>query len=114
MEGGINLCKVFYVPSLKRNLIFVGCLTDVGHIVAFSDDRCWILNNTSKKRVLATGVQDCKNGLYKVTSSFTDVNVVEIEDAIKLWHNRFGHLNYIGLSHLTREDKIPGSHALMC
>jgi hypothetical protein len=35
-SGSINLKQVLYVPSLTRNLISIGSLTDDGHMVLFT------------------------------------------------------------------------------
>jgi hypothetical protein len=100
--GGINLCNVPYVPSLKCNLISIGNLANLRYVVAFSDEKCWVSNNISEKQVLAIRERELSNGLYWINIDDPIVNNIEAECAINLWHGRFGHLNYISLSHMSR------------
>ncbi len=45
LTGSINkITNVLYVLGMKNNLIFVGVLTNKGHLVVFNSKRCFILN----------------------------------------------------------------------
>lgn len=43
-SGEIKLDNVRYVPSLKKNLLSVGSITDTRLIVVFSSTACWVLD----------------------------------------------------------------------
>ena len=120
-SGSINLPRVLYVPALTRNLISVGSLTDEGNLVLFTKERCLILQNNASQTILASGKQDFTNGLYKfgpsslphdtinqVISSPRDTNLLSESNNIQLWHYRYGHLHYAGLSHLSQKGKVKG------
>jgi transposase InsO family protein len=107
---------VLYVPTLARNLISVGSLTDDGNLVLFTNKQCMIMRNDASHTLLATGSRDMRNGLYrdgptsKVNLSlFQSTNDSSMKPAdIRLWHLRYGHLYYAGLYHLSQKDKVRG------
>lgn len=121
--GEIKMTNVMYVPSLKRNLISVGSLTDKGHVIVFTNRKCLVLDNDRNKQIVAQGVRHKGNGLYQLGVSsrkpnFIEANSVEIptDEAnssahvkeIKLWHKRYGHLHYKGLTHLAKKGRVKG------
>jgi hypothetical protein len=64
-SGSINLKQVLYVPSLTRNLISIGSLTDDGRMVLFTRKQCLILQDDPTQNILAVGDRDFRNRLYK-------------------------------------------------
>ena len=62
-SSSINLKQALYVPSLARNLISVGSLTDDGHMVLFTQKQCLILQDDSFQNNLTVGETDFQNGL---------------------------------------------------
>jgi len=69
------------VSSLKNNLIYVGCLVDIGHVMAFSNYKCWVFNNLQKKKVMAIGQKNENNGLYHIHTESPLMISVEVENA---------------------------------
>jgi hypothetical protein len=110
--GEIKLIDVKYVPTMKKNLISVGRVTDSGHLILFSNTSCWILDKFNPDHIIATGHRDMSNGLYRFGSSlqnsFLQANTVEEIDVTNLWHRRFGHLNFPSLSHLETKQRVIG------
>jgi len=102
---GIKLNTFFYVSSLKNKLIYVGCLVDMGHVIAFSNYKCWMFNNLQKK-IIAIGKKDENNGLYHIHTKSPLMIRVEVRNAIKLWHKKFGHLNYKNLNHVLKKKTL--------
>lgn len=72
-------------------MIYVGCLVDIGHVIAFSNYKCWVFNNLQKK-IMAIGKKDENNGLYHIHTKSPLMICVEVRNAIKLWHKKFGPL----------------------
>jgi hypothetical protein len=91
---------VLCVPSLSCNLLSVYQITHSGEgkTVKFSPNQVVIKDLKDHKHVLATGIVDDITRLYKFdkfrSSSFSSVFVAHSDDLSKLWHERFGHLNY--------------------
>lgn len=67
-EGEIKIPGVLYVPSISTNLLSVGCITDSKHhLVTFDDRQCLIIEKPSNT-VVARGIRDSSNGLYKLVT----------------------------------------------
>jgi hypothetical protein len=102
VENG-HFNDVLCVPSLSCNLLSVYQITHPGEgkIIEFSPHQ--VVNKDLKypKHVLATGTVDDITVLCKFdnfgSSSFSSVFVARRDDLSKLWHERFGHLNYLSL-----------------
>jgi transposase InsO family protein len=110
-SGELKLTEIKYVPSLKRNLISVGAITDTGNLVVFSKTHCWILDKVDHNRIIATGYRNPINGLYSFGNTL-QTNMVASENTSTLWHRRYGHLSYKGLSHLSTEQRVIGLPAI--
>jgi hypothetical protein len=40
----IKMNNVLYVPSVKKNLLFIGAIVNMGYVVMFSPNKCWIVS----------------------------------------------------------------------
>jgi hypothetical protein len=49
--------------------LLIGVLVDTRWIVIFGKAKCWILLENIQHKILAFGVWDAKNGLYKLKAS---------------------------------------------
>ena len=99
------LKDALYVPGIKKNLLSVFALARVGLVVKFVDDRCTIHDLSDGNTIVASGLL-CR-GLYKLNAydksvedmACTVSDLQAVSDA-KLWHARFGHLNFASLLRL--------------
>jgi hypothetical protein len=98
-----SMSKVLYVLSVKKNLLSIGPLVDMGCIVVFGKAKCWILSTNISNKILTFGVQDAKNGLYKLEiSTFHKLQhkppslclIVQQLSNAELWHKRMGHISF--------------------
>jgi hypothetical protein len=99
--------SIFYdvlcVPSIFYNLILMYQITHSGEgkTIEFSPHQVVIKDLKDHKHVLATGIVDDITRLYKFdnfgSSYFSSFCVAHRDDLNKLWHERFGHLNYLSL-----------------
>lgn len=62
---------VFYIPIVKRNLLSVGRLTDMGHIAFFNSKDCYVYDKGDSHRVLLQDERDPLNNLYKLSKPAT-------------------------------------------
>ena len=111
---------VLCVPSLSCNLLSVYQITHSGEgkTVEFSPHQVVIKDLKDPKHVLATGIVDDITRLYKFdnfgSSSFSSVFVAHSDDLSKLWHERFGHLNYRSLQQLCNQQMVTGLPLVSC
>ncbi|KAL3623657.1 hypothetical protein CASFOL_032473 [Castilleja foliolosa] len=93
------LTSVCYVPDLRRNLISVGMLDDLGYDIKASQGRIKILKGSL---VMLKGIK--KNEIYilegKVIVGYASVAV---NDMTRLWHSRLGHISERGLNEMNKQ-----------
>jgi transposase InsO family protein len=111
---------VLCVPSLSCNLLSVYQITHSGEgkTIEFSPHQVVIKDLKDPKHVLATGIVDDITRLYKFdnfgSSTFSSVFVAHSDDLRKLWHERFGHLNYRSLQQLCNQQMVTGLPLVSC
>jgi hypothetical protein len=119
VENG-HFNDVLCVPSLSCNLLSVYQITHSGEgkTVEFSPHQVVIKDLKDPNHVLATGIADDITRLYKFdkfgSSSFSSVFVAHSDDLSKLWHERFGHLNYRSLQQLCNQQMVTGLPLVSC
>ncbi len=62
--------------------------------------------NNLQKKIMAIGKKDDNNGLYHICTKSPLMIRVEVRNAIKLWHKKFGHLNYKNLNHVLKKNNV--------
>lgn len=106
------LFDALYVPGIKKNkknLLSIFSLARLGLVVKFVDDRCTV-HDLSFGKIVASGIL-CR-GLYKLTlydkcvQNFANVVDSKAVSDAKLWHARFGHLNFASLLRLQKSDMV--------
>jgi hypothetical protein len=103
---------VLCVPILSYNLLSVYQITHSGEgkIVYLSPHQVVIKDLKYPRHVLATEIVEYITRLYKFEnlepSSFPLVFVAHRDDLKKLWHVRFGHLNYHSLQQLCNQQMV--------
>ena len=106
-----TLYDALYVPGIKKNLLSVSALAKIGLVVKFVDDRCTV-HDLSYGDIIVASSTLCR-GLYKLTmygkcvedSTCAVMDSQAISDA-KLWHARFGHLNFASLLRLQKSEMV--------
>jgi hypothetical protein len=114
----LYLHDVLYVPSMKRNLIYVSCLDDDGFDCLFGKKQYLIMFNDEvvgcalrHDKLYLLSIKDFIN----VVSSENNVNVSSsknkrkrIDDvSSKLWHRRLGHISRGRIERLVKESILP-------
>jgi transposase InsO family protein len=102
------LGDVYYIPSLKSNIVSLGQLDENGCKITIEDGVMSILDRPRKvlARVHRTG-----NRLYTVRLPLaTPVNLLAQKDSngAWLWHGRYGHLHFRALRTLARKGMARG------
>jgi transposase InsO family protein len=111
---------VLCVPSLSYNLLSVFQITHSGEgkTVEFSPHQVVIKDLKDPKHVLAIEIVDDITRLYKFdnfgSSFFSSVFVTHSDDLSKLWHEQFGHVNYLSLQQLCNQQMVTGLPPVSC
>ena len=111
VENG-HFSDALCVPKISCNLLSVYQIThlDEGKTVTFTPHQVVIKDFKDPKHVLATRIVDHITRLYKFnnfgSSPFPSVFVARSDNLSKLWHERFGHLNYCSLQKLCKENMV--------
>jgi hypothetical protein len=69
--------------SISKSLLPIGPLTNEGKVVVFTNSYCMVWDDIKGSKVLAMGIRQKSNGLYKLTSK-PQVSIAETEDKAKL------------------------------
>lgn len=107
VDGG-SFNDVLCVPNLSCNLLSVYQITHSGEgkIVEFSPHQVVIKDLKNPKHVLATGIVDDVTRLYRFdnfgSSTLPSIFVAHSDDLSKLWHERYGNLNYHSFQQLCK------------
>lgn len=101
------LTNVYYIPSLKSNIINIGQLSEKGCKIVIEDD--YLLLYDPGRRLLAR-VKRARNRLYILDLSLTRpiCLMANTGDAAWIWHARYGHLNFDALHKLARKNMVVG------
>jgi hypothetical protein len=108
VENG-HFNDVLCVPSLSCNLHSVYQITHSGEgkTIECSPHQVVIKDLKDPKNVLSIGIANDITRLYKFdnfgSSSFSSVFVPQSDDLRKIWHERFGYLNYLSLQQLCNQ-----------
>jgi hypothetical protein len=119
VENG-HFNDVLCVPNLSCNLPSVYQITHSGEgkTIEFSPHQVVIKDLKYPKHVLATGIVDDITKLYKFenfgSSSFSSVFVAHSDELRKLWHERFGHINYRSLQQLCNKHMVVSLPPVSC
>ncbi|VFQ93733.1 unnamed protein product [Cuscuta campestris] len=81
------LRNVLFVPTLRCNLISVGCLVRANNCLVIFDDRCCVLQD--RVSMVEIGRGNASNGVYVFQPSAT-VSALSVDQATLL-HKRLGH-----------------------
>jgi hypothetical protein len=103
---------VMYVPSIKKNLIYVSTIIDNNLTVVFGKLKCVVKYIQDHYRIVSIGTR--VSGLYKldVTMNCHVALTSTTMSTEELWHHMYGHLNYNDLMLLQRKTMVEGLHVM--
>ncbi len=106
---------VIYVLSVTKKLLLVGVITNKRCLVIFGQNCYWIIIAKQPCKVLAKGIKDLTNGLYKLLTTkpqFVALMLKTITMEVDLWHRFHWHLHFSGSTNIVTTKKIK-RHALI-
>ncbi|KAD5802841.1 hypothetical protein E3N88_14201 [Mikania micrantha] len=105
------LDDVYYAPRLEYNLLSVGQLMKKGYSLMFEDGKCTIKNKMSGINLMAINVSNNNMFLLDASQDTGGDEPSPLKNSnhtSKLWHLRYGHLNYQGLKQLSDKKMVQG------
>ncbi|CAH9146107.1 unnamed protein product [Cuscuta epithymum] len=101
------LSDVYYIPSLRSNIISLGQLDENGCRIIIEGGVLCILDRARKVLAQVTRTQ---NRLYMLHLNLaTPVSLlIKKDDEAWLWHARFGHLHFRALQTLSKNQMVTG------
>ncbi|GJW49733.1 zinc finger, CCHC-type containing protein [Tanacetum coccineum] len=101
------ISHVYYIPSLKSNLLSLGQFTEIGCKVVMEDDELRLYDMDNK---IFMKVTRQRNRLYKANLRIgTRVCLLaNLKDDTWQWHARLGHLNFESLKSMAQRDLVHG------
>lgn len=101
------LRDVYFIPSLKNNIVSLGQLSEDGNRVVLKGEFLWVFD---KEERLLMKVKRSSNRLYKIIieTSKGMCLMSKVEEVSRLWHSRLGHVNYQAMALMTRNKMVTG------
>ncbi|GJT89188.1 zinc finger, CCHC-type containing protein [Tanacetum coccineum] len=101
------ISHVYYIPSLKSNLLSLGQFTEIGCKVVMEDDELRLYDMDNK---IFMKVTRQRNRLYKASLRIGTLVclLANLKDNTWLWHARLGHLNFESLRSMAQRDLVHG------
>ncbi|KAL8107457.1 hypothetical protein AgCh_024023 [Apium graveolens] len=109
-NGEVKLLNdVYFIPSLRNNIISLGQLSEDGDKVVIEGE---YLSVYDEKGRLLMRVRRSTNRLYKIwlEESTHMALLAKIDENSWLWHVRLGHVNFQALSQMSRDEMVYGIH----
>lgn len=102
-----TLDGVYYIRTLRNNIISLGQLAEDGNIIVIKGELLWVYDS---RGTLLMKVKRSNNRLYKIiiNSVHPVCLLTKQEKETKLWHMRMGHVNYNALSMMAKENMVNG------
>lgn len=102
-----KMSEVLYVPGIRSNLLSVGHLLKKGFDFRFVGDQCSMKKNDQQVANIVMG----SNKLFPIKLdivSSTCMIATSNDEVSKLWHERFGHLNFRSLKEMSTKEIVRG------
>ena len=104
------ISNVWYVPTFKQNLLSLVTIQQAGHMVIMEDGLVKINSVKQNMKTVMTGYEDgkllrMKGTVIPINYDFAGAASTDIS-LIRLWHVRYGHLNFESLSQLQKQGMV--------
>ena len=108
-KNGEERClkDVYYIPTLKNNIISLGQLSESGNKVVLQGNYLWVRD---EKGELLMKVKRSPNRLYKILINENSPSCLlsKSEETSWLWHLRLGHVNFQAMKMLSDKGMTRG------
>ncbi|XP_074373444.1 uncharacterized protein LOC141713768 [Apium graveolens] len=106
-----ELYGVYYIPTLRRNIISLGQLSEEGNRVFLNGENLWVFDRCGQ---LLMQVKRSGIWLYKIhiTKAKQQCLLTHREEEIWLWNHRLGHVNFKVMYLMSKHNMAQGLLAL--
>ena len=103
---------MYYIPSLRCNMVSLGQLTETGHRVVMDGDVLEVFDKSPWRLLMR--VRRTSNSLYRIELKVANpVSLpTRLEDPAWLWHARLGHVNFQAMKKLADKGMAVGVPAI--
>jgi len=105
------LSEVYYIPSLKCNIVSLGQLEEGGCRIEIEDGVLQVFERKqadSQRALLIRAKRLNRLYIMKVTVTAPICLLTKMSDEARLWHARYGHLNFRSLHELGAQEMVEG------
>ena len=109
-----KISSVLYMPSITKNLLSVGSLTDQNKTLVFKSQQCFIVDNVTQS-IYAIATREKSRGLYRLQAGFKmichdepEIYAVHLQTPANLWHKRLGHFHPKGMQRMLASEAVRG------
>jgi hypothetical protein len=106
------ISNVWYVPSFKKHLLSLVTIRQDGHQIVMQDGLVNIMSVKDNLKKIMTGYEDGKllrmNGKVIKRKEEVAATTNSKMSSFRLWHFRYGHLNFESLLKLKSQDLVKG------
>ena len=101
------ISNVYYIPSMKTNILSLGQLLEKGYDIRLKDNSLSLRDNANN---LITKVPMSSNRMFVLNIQNDIARCLKMcyKEESWLWHLRFGHLNFGGLELLSKKEMVKG------
>lgn len=101
------LHNVYYIPTLRSNIISLGQLSEEGNRVVMNGEKLWVYESCGR---MLMQVQRSANRLYKIHIQEAEhcCLLTKSEEEAWLWHKRLGHVNFRAMQLLSKNHMAYG------
>ena len=98
---------VYYIPTLKSNIISLGQLSEEGNRVVINGEHMWVYDSRGR---LLMQVKRSVNRLYKIHIEEAQRHclLTKSEEEAWLWHQRLGHVNFKVMQLMSKNNMAHG------
>ena len=98
-----KLHGVYYIPTLRSNIISLGQLSEEGNRVVLNGESLWVYDSCGR---LLMHVKRSANRLYKIhiENSKEVCLLTKAEEETWLWNLRLGHVNFKAMQLIGRNN----------
>lgn len=101
------LSEVYYIPTLRSNIISLGQLSEEGNRVVMNGEKLWVYDSCGR---MLMQVQRSANRLYKIHIQEAEhyCLLTKGNEEAWLWHKRLGHVNFKAMQLLSKNHMAHG------
>ncbi|KAL8107160.1 hypothetical protein AgCh_023822 [Apium graveolens] len=105
------LDEVYFIPSLRSNIISLGHFAEEGYNITIRGDYLWVREQEGNFHMK---VKCSTNRLYKIKIYSRDLQCLmsRCEDESWLWHSRLGHVNFKAIKLMAMDNMVLGMHVI--